>query len=163
MLVGEQPGDQEDLAGRPFVGSAGRVLDEALDEVGLERSRVYVTNAVKHFKWKQRGKRRLHQRPNAGEVAACSPWLVHEIEKVDPRIVVAMGVTALRSMFTGRVTIRAMRGRIETSRFGVPAVVTVHPAAIVRLREREERHAAFEAFVADLRTASDAAKVVEHR
>jgi uracil-DNA glycosylase family protein len=157
MLVGEQPGDHEDKAGHPFVGPAGRLLDEAFDAASIDRHNIYVTNAVKHFKWEPRGKRRIHQKPNASEVAACEHWLDQEVELVDPRVLVALGATALRPLFTERSTVSALRGAPRESRFGVPAVVTVHPSAIVRIRERDERRTAFDAFVGDLRLAASTA------
>jgi uracil-DNA glycosylase family protein len=154
MLVGEQPGDKEDEAGRPFVGPAGRVLDDALEMAGLERESLYVTNAVKHFKWKPRGKRRIHQRPNTGEVVACAHWLEQEVDAVRPVVIVAMGATAVRSLFENRATIRSLRGHVQESRLGVPTVVTLHPAAIVRLRDREERESELAALAADLEMAA---------
>jgi DNA polymerase len=156
MLVGEQPGDQEDKAGHPFVGPAGRVLDQAMKEAGLVRSDVYVTNAVKHFKWTARGKRRIHQRPDAGEVEACSRWLTHEVELVQPEIVVALGVTAARALLASRDSITKLRGRVHVSTFGVRTVVTVHPASVVRLRG-EDRTAQLALLVEDLRLAADVA------
>jgi uracil-DNA glycosylase len=157
MVVGEQPGDQEDKAGHPFVGPAGRLLDEAFAAATIDRDAVYVTNAVKHFKWEPRGKRRIHQKPNASEVLACGHWLDQEVEIVDPRVIVALGATALRPLFGGRVTVSGLRGAPQESRFGIPAVVTVHPSAIVRIRERDERRTAFDAFVGDLRLAASTA------
>ncbi|HEY8527522.1 MAG TPA: UdgX family uracil-DNA binding protein [Acidimicrobiales bacterium] len=157
LLVGEQPGDKEDTAGHPFVGPAGRVLDDGLEAAEIDREAVYVTKAVKHFKWEPRGKRRIHQRPDAREVAACRHWLDREVELVEPRVLVALGATALRPLFAGRQTVGGLRGAPHASRYGIPAVVTVHPSAIVRLREREERRAAFDAFVRDLRLAAAAA------
>jgi uracil-DNA glycosylase family protein len=157
MVVGEQPGDQEDKAGHPFVGPAGRLLDEAFAAATIDRDAVYVTNAVKHFKWEPRGKRRIHQKPNASEVLACGHWLDQEVEIVDPRVIVALGATALRPLFSGRVTVSGLRGAPQESRFGIPAVVTVHPSAIVRIRERDERRTAFDAFVGDLRLAASTA------
>jgi uracil-DNA glycosylase len=154
MMIGEQPGDKEDQAGHPFVGPAGRLLDEAFDAAGIDRTAVYVTNAVKHFKWQPRGKRRIHQTPSASEVAACRHWLEQEVELVDPRVLVALGATALRPLFPGRATVGGLRGAPRESRFGIPAVVTVHPSAIVRIRERDDRQTAFEAFVRDLELAA---------
>jgi uracil-DNA glycosylase len=154
MLVGEQPGDQEDQAGRPFVGPAGRVLDDALEQAGLDRSSLYVTNAVKHFKWKPRGKRRLHQRPTTGEVLACAHWLEREVDAVRPEVIVALGATAVRSLFDHRATIRSLRGHVQESSLGVPTVVTLHPAAIVRLPDREERRTELATLAADLRMAA---------
>jgi uracil-DNA glycosylase len=150
MLVGEQPGDKEDLAGEPFVGPAGRLLDRALEEAGIDRSEAYVTNAVKHFKWKPRGKRRLHQTPRAGEIEACKPWLTAEVEAVKPRALVAMGATATRSLFGSKFKVLKDRGRQIDSPLAPVAVVTIHPSAILRLREHDEREAELAAFVADL-------------
>ncbi|HEX8802636.1 MAG TPA: UdgX family uracil-DNA binding protein, partial [Acidimicrobiales bacterium] len=157
MFVGEQPGDQEDLRGRPFVGPAGQLLDRAFKDLGWPRDKVYVTNAVKHFKWVERGKRRIHQKPSAGEVDACRHWLDREVELVRPDVLVALGATALRPLFEGRATVSALRGEVRTSRYGLPAVVTVHPSAIVRIREAGERQEAFAGLVDDLRLAAKAA------
>jgi DNA polymerase len=157
MLVGEQPGDKEDTAGHPFVGPAGRILDDALARAGLERAELYVTNAVKHFKWKPRGKRRIHQRPNGEEIMACSSWLDREVDDVEPAAIVAMGVTAVTALIGGRPTIASLRGTPQDSRFHIPTVVTVHPASIVRLRGREEREVELHALAADLRFAADIA------
>jgi DNA polymerase len=154
MLVGEQPGDREDLAGHPFVGPAGRMLDEALELAGLDRAALYLTNAVKHFKWRAQGKRRIHERPDVGEVIACAPWLEREVELVRPGVIVAMGVTALRSLLGRTATIGRLRGGVQSSRFGGPMVVTVHPSAIVRVRDADERRAALAAFVDDLHLAT---------
>jgi uracil-DNA glycosylase family protein len=150
MLVGEQPGDKEDLAGEPFVGPAGRLLDQALEEAGIDRGAAYVTNAVKHFKWKPRGKRRLHVTPRAGEIEACKPWLAAEVEAVKPQAVLAMGATAARSLFGTKVKVTKDRGRPLESSLAPVAAVTIHPSAILRLREHDERAAEFAAFVADL-------------
>ncbi|HLM65650.1 MAG TPA: UdgX family uracil-DNA binding protein [Acidimicrobiales bacterium] len=157
MFVGEQPGDQEDRAGHPFVGPAGRLLDEGLVAAGIDRGTVYVTNAVKHFKWTARGKRRIHERPNAAEVKACTYWLDREVEIVDPDLLVALGATALRPLFTGKATVSALRGAVQESRFGVPTVVTVHPSSIIRIQDPGEREDQFTAFVRDLRLAADTA------
>jgi uracil-DNA glycosylase family protein len=153
MLVGEQPGDREDLAGRPFVGPAGRIFDEALELAQLDRSTLYVTNAVKHFKWKARGKRRIHERPDVGEINACAPWLNREVALVRPRVIVALGATAVRALLGRAATISSLRGGDQTSRFGIPLVVTVHPSAIVRLRDPDERRDALASLAADLRRA----------
>lgn len=158
MLVGEQPGDKEDLAGEPFVGPAGRLLDRALEEAEIDRSAAYVTNAVKHFKWKPRGSRRLHQTPRAGEIEACKPWLDAEIEAVKPRAVLAMGATAARSLFGTKVKVTKDRGRSLQSPLAPVAAVTIHPSAILRLREHEEREAELAAFVADLEGVASALK-----
>jgi uracil-DNA glycosylase family protein len=157
MMVGEQPGDQEDRQGRPFVGPAGRVLDGALDTAGLDRSDVYITNAVKHFKWEERGKRRIHKQPSASEMVACTHWLEQEIDLVDPQVLLVMGATAVGAVFEGRPTVSSLRGTTQVSRFGVPAIVTVHPAAIVRLRDHDERSEQLAAFVGDLTRAVDVA------
>ena len=161
MLVGEQPGDREDQAGHPFVGPAGRILDEALAAAHLERSELYVTNAVKHFKWKPRGKRRIHQRPNVGEVVACTHWIDLEVQHVRPVVIVALGATAVRSLFGHEATIRSLRGGVQTSRLDVPTVVTIHPAAIVRLRDAEERQTEIRALATDLRLAARTAAAAD--
>jgi uracil-DNA glycosylase family protein len=150
MLVGEQPGDKEDLEGEPFVGPAGRLLDKALEEAGIDRSQAYVTNAVKHFKWKPRGNRRLHQTPRAGEIEACKPWLQAEVQTVGPEAVLAMGATAARSLFGPKVKVTKDRGRPLESPLAPVAAVTIHPSAILRLRDHDERAAELAAFVADL-------------
>jgi uracil-DNA glycosylase len=150
MLVGEQPGDKEDLEGEPFVGPAGGLLDRALADAGIERGEVYLTNAVKHFKWRARGKRRLHQTPRAGEVEACRPWLEAELEAVHPRAVVALGATAAKALFGSSVRVTRDRGRLLETPLAPVGAVTVHPSAILRVREREERHDAFAGLVEDL-------------
>jgi uracil-DNA glycosylase family protein len=157
MLVGEQPGDREDRTGEPFVGPAGRVLDEALAAAGIDRDRVYVTNAVKHFKWEPRGKRRIHQRPNASEVQACHAWLDEELKRVDPEVVVAMGAVAVRAVFGKPLAVGKLRGQVH-EQDGRLVVVTVHPASIVRLRDAEERREALEGLAADLSLAAEAAR-----
>jgi uracil-DNA glycosylase family protein len=150
MLVGEQPGDKEDKEGEPFVGPAGRLLDRALEEAGIDRSAAYVTNAVKHFKWRPRGNRRLHQTPRAGEIEACKPWLEAEVQAVGPEAVLAMGATAARSLFGTKVKVTKDRGRPLESPLAPVAAVTIHPSAILRLRDHDEREAEFAGFVADL-------------
>jgi DNA polymerase len=154
MLVGEAPGDQEDRQGHVFVGPAGRVLDRALAAAGLDRSDVYATNAVKHFKYKLRGKRRIHQRPSAGEVAACRHWLEAEVELVGPALIVALGASAAHSLL-GRVTpIAANRGRpLPSPLFEPPVLVTAHPSSVLRQRDSESRERALETLVEDLRVA----------
>jgi DNA polymerase len=132
MLVGEQPGDQEDREGRPFVGPAGRVLDECLAAAGLERKGVYVTNAVKHFKWEPRGKRRLHKRPSSSEIDACQLWLAREIHFEQPRVIVALGATAARALLNRQVSVAASRGHKLVHPSGSDIVVTYHPAAVLR-------------------------------
>jgi DNA polymerase len=154
VLVGEQPGDQEDLAGRPFVGPAGRVLDRALGEAGLPRDAVFVTNAVKHFKFVPRGKRRLHQKPNSFEIEACRPWLDGEVAAVRPKLVVAMGATAAHAVFGRATPIGRNRGRVIAAADGPPALVTVHPSYLLRMPEAEKRDAEFARFVDALRQAA---------
>jgi uracil-DNA glycosylase len=153
MLVGEQPGDQEDRQGEPFVGPAGRLLDEALAEAGIDRSAAYLTNAVKHFRFEQRGKRRIHQKPDVRHVTACRPWLAAELEAVSPDVVVAMGATAARAVLERTVKIGEVRGRVleEPDR---PVLVTTHPSAVLRLRGRDGFDEAFGGLVADLRLAA---------
>jgi uracil-DNA glycosylase family protein len=150
MLVGEQPGDKEDKEGEPFVGPAGRLLDKALEEAGIDRAEAYVTNAVKHFKWKPRGTRRLHQTPRVGEIKACRPWLEAEVQAVEPEAVLAMGATAARSLFGPKVKVTKDRGKPLESPLAAVAAVTIHPSAILRLRDHDERAAEFAGFVADL-------------
>lgn len=150
MLVGEQPGDKEDKEGEPFVGPAGRLLDRALEEAGIDRSEAYVTNAVKHFKWRPRGNRRLHQTPRVGEIEACKPWLQAEMEAVEPEAVLAMGATAARSLFGPKVKVTKDRGKPLESPLAPVAAVTIHPSGILRLRGHDEREAEFAGFVADL-------------
>jgi uracil-DNA glycosylase len=153
MFVGEQPGDQEDRAGKPFVGPAGHVLDAALEEVGIDRSRVYVTNAVKHFKWTGRGKRRIHSKPNAREIRACRPWLEAELEDVEPRVIVLLGATAAQALLGASFRVTQSRGKpLEGTGLAPYVVATVHPASILRAPDPETREAEGRAFVDDLRT-----------
>ena len=160
MLVGEQPGDHEDLEGEPFVGPAGRILSEALDAAGMDRNDAYVTNAVKHFRFELRGKRRIHEKPAVSHIDACRPWLDAEIASVRPAVVVALGATAARSLLRASVRIGDVRGRLleGADPFATPLVVTVHPSSVLRVRDSEERHAAFSGFVDDLRTAGGAVR-----
>jgi DNA polymerase len=151
MLVGEQPGDKEDLAGHPFVGPAGRLLDEALERAGIERKEVFITNAVKHFKHEMRGKRRLHKRPNAYEIDRCKWWLEQERAIVRPEAIVALGATAARSLLGRVITITKVRGQALVLADGTAAFVTIHPSALLRIKDSEERQQQFLAFVADLR------------
>jgi DNA polymerase len=151
MFVGEQPGDQEDLAGKPFIGPAGQIFDRALDTVGLDRRRVYVTNAVKHFKFEPRGKRRIHQRPNAGEISACRFWLELEREFVRPKLVVAMGATAVHSLMGKAASISSLRGRKLQLPGGAALLVTVHPSYLLRIPEAERKAEELKKFEADLR------------
>jgi len=151
MLVGEQPGDKEDLEGKPFVGPAGRMLDKALQEAGVNRAEAYVTNAVKHFKWEPAGKRRLHKKPNSREIAACRPWLVSEIESLQPELIVCLGVTAAQSVLQRAVKVTEERGKLLDSPFGVKALVTVHPSSLLRIQDRPDKETAWKAFVRDLK------------
>jgi len=153
MLVGEQPGDKEDLAGKPFVGPAGQMLDRALDEAGINRGKVYVTNAVKHFKFVPRGKIRLHQKPNTQEIRACRQWYERELAAVRPTLVVAMGATAAQSVFGKITTINKSRGRLIDLAEGVKALVTVHPSYLLRLPDADAKAREYERFVADLKIA----------
>jgi DNA polymerase len=153
LLVGEQPGDQEDLAGRPFVGPAGKILDRALADAGLDRSRAYVTNAVKHFKFEPRGKRRLHKKPNVGEIRACAPWLEGELALVSPKIVVMLGASAAQAMLGRSAPVMKQRGRVLDLPGGQHGLVTVHPSYLLRLQGQDERHEAYQDFVNDLRLA----------
>jgi uracil-DNA glycosylase len=150
MMVGEQPGDREDLEGRPFVGPAGRVLNEALDRVGIDRSDVYVTNAVKHFKFTRRGKRRLHQRPGAMEVNACAPWLEAELAVVKPSLLVALGATAARAVYGTKVKVMRDRGTLIESAHAPLATVTIHPSALLRIDDPSEKKLAHAEFERDL-------------
>lgn len=152
-LVGEQPGDQEDLAGHPFVGPAGRMLDRALAAAGIERGEIFVTNAVKHFKYEPRGKRRLHQRPDRGEVEICRWWVKHELALMKPKLVVALGATALQSLSSHKGSLTSARGRTFETREGAAMRATIHPSYLLRLRDEAAKDAAFEAFVADLKAA----------
>jgi len=155
MLVGEQPGDREDIAGKPFVGPAGNLLDRALDEASVDRQAAYVTNAVKHFKFQQRGKRRLHKRPDVGEIETCRWWLDQEVRLVKPGGILAMGATAARSLLRRPTTISRVRGQVqpyEFASFPCLILVTVHPSALLRMPDEDSRHAAFADFVRDIRT-----------
>jgi uracil-DNA glycosylase family protein len=150
-LVGEQPGDQEDIAGRPFVGPAGKLLDRALAEAGIERKKIYITNAVKHFKFEPRGKRRLHSKPNAGEVKRYRWWLEKELDLVKPRLVVALGATAVLALAGKAMPVMKNRGPATLD--GRAGFITVHPSSLLRLRDEKERQAAFAALVKDLKAA----------
>ena len=152
MFVGEQPGDAEDLAGRPFVGPAGRVLDQALEAAGIVRDQVYVTNVVKHFKWEPRGKRRIHAKPRVSEIRACRPWLETEIALVKPHALVCLGATAAQALLGSTFKVTAQRGTFVESPLAPLVMATVHPSSVLRARTDEERHLAMEGFVADLRT-----------
>lgn len=157
LFVGEQPGDQEDIAGRPFVGPAGQLLDAALEEAGIDRSQTYVTNAVKHFKFVQRGKRRIHNKPDAGEISACRWWLQQELELIRPPVTVALGATAARSLFGRVVTIGKMRGEPQALDDGSECWVTVHPSFLLRIPEPDRRRRERRLFVDDLKQIRDRA------
>jgi uracil-DNA glycosylase len=154
MLVGEQPGDKEDLAGKPFVGPAGRVLDQALEAAGIPRTEIFVTNAVKHFKHEMRGKRRLHKRPNTYEIERCKIWLDFERKIVKPAAIVALGATAARSLFGRPITIAKLRGRMVQLPDGTPAFVTIHPSFLLRIQDDADKEREYRNFVADLRPAA---------
>jgi uracil-DNA glycosylase family protein len=165
MFVGEQPGDQEDREGRPFVGPAGRILDRALREIGIDRKKTYITNAVKHFKWvaiEERGKRRIHEKPNAIEISACRPWLLAEIAAVRPKVIVLLGATAAQALMGRAFRVTQHRGEILTlpPLEGLPApltiqvLATIHPSSILRARDDETRHREMRQLVADLRPAA---------
>jgi len=151
MLVGEQPGDAEDLAGRPFVGPAGKLLDQALEAAGIDRGAVYVTNVVKHFKWELRGKRRIHKKPNAGEVAACRPWLEIEIQLLKPRALVCLGATAAQALLGRQFKVTAHRGQFIESPLAPLVLATVHPSSLLRAPDAETRRRETARFIADLR------------
>jgi uracil-DNA glycosylase len=151
MFVGEQPGDREDLQGRPFVGPAGLILDKALDQAGIDRSQVYVTNAVKHFKWEPRGKRRIHKKPNSIEIAACRPWLDAEIAVVRPEVIVCLGATAAQALLGNKFRVTQQRGKMMSSDFGPLITATVHPSSILRAPDDDTRHREMRLFVADIK------------
>ena len=156
LLVGEQPGDREDELGRPFVGPAGQLLDQALAEAEIDRADTYLTNAVKHFKWTPRGKRRIHQKPNASEIAACRPWVVAELEVVQPRVLVCLGATAAQALLGRGVRVTRDRGRPVESTLAQVAFATVHPSSILRAPDAEARRRERALFVDDLRVAAAA-------
>ena len=155
MFVGEQPGDQEDKEGRPFVGPAGRLFDEALAAAGIDRKAAYVTNAVKHFKWEARGKRRIHAKPSWSEIAACRPWLDGELEAVQPKILVCLGATAAQALLGRDFRVTKQRGTWVDSDIADFVTATIHPSAILRQRNDKDRHAEMERFVADLRRVAE--------
>ena len=158
MMVGEQPGDYEDVAGKPFVGPAGKIMDRALEEAGIDRSQVYVTNAVKHFKWEPRGKRRIHQKPNSREIAACRPWLEAELRIIRPNLLVAMGTTAAQTIFGPSFRVTRERGKVLSSKLAPRVVATVHPSSLLRQPDEDSREREYKHFVADLRVALKAAE-----
>jgi uracil-DNA glycosylase family protein len=155
MLIGEQPGDKEDLAGKPFVGPAGQMLDRALEEAGIDRSKVYVTNAVKHFKFLGRGKFRLHQKPNTSEIRACRQWYERELRSIKPMLVVAMGATAAQSVFGKTTPINKNRGHLIDLEDGIKALVTVHPSYLLRLPDAQAKAQEYERFINDLKIAAN--------
>jgi DNA polymerase len=155
MFVGEQPGNDEDLAGHPFVGPAGKLLDKALEEAGIDRGLTYVTNVVKHFKWEPRGKRRIHAKPNAQEITACLPWLQTEIKLVKPELVVCLGATAAQALLGRAFRVTQQRGILLDAPFAKKAMATVHPSSILRAPDEEARRAETLRFIADLRNAAD--------
>ena len=157
MLVGEQPGDYEDVAGKPFVGPAGKIMDRALEEAGIDRSKVYVTNAVKHFKWEPRGKRRIHQKPNSREIAACRPWLEAELRLVKPKLLVCLGATAAQAVFGPSFRVTRERGKVLSSKLAPRVLATVHPSSLLRQPDEESREREYKRFVADLHAAVEAA------
>jgi len=154
MLVGEQPGDREDIEGKPFVGPAGRVLDTALESAGIPRAQVYLTNAVKHFRWVRRGKRRLHEKPNSQQVRACRPWLEAEVKAVKPRLMVLLGATAAQAVLGPTFRVTRDRGKVLETPLGIAGLATVHPSSILRSPDDESRDQAMDAFVRDLKVAA---------
>ncbi len=158
MFVGEQPGDKEDLQGHPFVGPAGLLLDKALADAGTDRERAYVTNAVKHFKFEPRGKRRLHKRPNASEIKICRRWLTEEIATIRPRLIVALGATAAQGLAERAIPVQINRGKMIEAANGLRFFVTIHPSALLRVTDDDERRSAYASFVNDLRSAKQLAE-----
>src|SRR3954465_8719842 len=158
MLVGEQPGDQEDISGHPFVGPAGKMLDRALADAGIDRGAVYVTNVVKHFKWEPRGKRRIHKKPNAGDIAACPPWPANEIALVKPKAIVCLGATAAQALLGRQFKVTAHRGEFVPSPLAPLVLAAVHPSSILRAPDDESRHREMKQFTEDLKTVAKALK-----
>lgn len=163
MMVGEQPGDQEDLSGRPFVGPAGGVLNRALEEAGISRQEVYVTNAVKHFKWEPRGKRRIHKKPNVSEIAACLPWLEAELGLVQPKIIVCLGATAAQALLGKQFRVSRERGVLLSSSLAPSILATVHPSSILRAPDEETRRREMARFVEDLKVVAGALREIGRR
>ena len=161
MLVGEQPGDQEDIQGRPFVGPAGKILDKALEEVGIDRNEVYVTNAVKHFKWEPRGKRRIHKKPNSLEITACKPWIEAEIDVIHPQVIVCLGATAAQALLGRQFKVSTQRGVWVQSPLAPFVMATVHPSSLLRAPDDETRRRETERFIADLKRVHEALE--EHK
>lgn len=163
MFVGEQPGDCEDLAGKPFVGPAGKLLDKAMEEAGIDRKTAYVTNAVKHFKFAERGKRRIHKQPRVFEIKACQPWLLAEIDCVRPIVVVCLGGTAAKSLLNEKAALMKQHGKVLHANFAPFVVQTMHPSAILRQPDSEHRHQAYDQLVNDLRTVANVLRKEEHK
>jgi uracil-DNA glycosylase family protein len=155
MLVGEQPGDQEDIAGKPFVGPAGKLLDKCLVEAGIYRKQTYVTNMVKHFNWESRGKRRIHEKPNQMEISACKPWLIREIEAVQPKIIVALGATAAQGLLGSSFRVTKQRGHVLRVEGYPPILATVHPSSLLRQITDDDRERETQRFVADLKKCAE--------
>lgn len=151
LFVGEQPGNEEDLSGKPFVGPAGRLLDDALTEAGIDRTQIYLTNVVKHFKWEPHGKRRIHKKPNAGEIAACRPWLEAEISLIKPKVIVCLGATAAQTLLGPKFRVSKQRGQFIESTLAPYILATVHPSSILRAPDDETRHAEKRRFIDDLK------------
>jgi uracil-DNA glycosylase family protein len=151
MFVGEQPGDKEDIAGHPFVGPAGLFLDRALEEAGIDRNKVYVTNVVKHFKWVPRGKRRIHQTPRASEIRACKPWLLAEIDRIKPRVLVCLGATAAKALLGKDFSVTRQRGKLVESDLAPKVMATVHPSSLLHIQDEKERHAETARFINDVK------------
>lgn len=162
MMIGEQPGDKEDIAGRPFVGPAGRLLDDCLTQAGIDRNSVYVTNSVKHFKWEQRGKIRLHKRPSAGEVHACRPWLDAELKVIRPELIVCLGAVAAQGLLGSRFRVTLSHGILQRASDYPPILATIHPASILRAPTDADRHDQTALFVGDLRKAGEYLKSLGH-
>lgn len=158
LFVGEQPGNEEDLTGKPFVGPAGKLFDNALEEAGINRKQTYVTNVVKHFKWEPRGKRRIHKKPNAGEIAACRPWLEAEIAVIKPEVIVALGATAAQALLGPQFRVTKQRGQFIESTLAPYVMATVHPSSILRAPDDETRHLEYRRFVDDLKKLAPAIK-----
>ena len=156
LFIGEQPGNDEDLQGRPFVGPAGRLLDQALEEAGIDRRQTYVTNVVKHFKWEARGKRRIHKKPNTTEIQACRPWLEAEIATVKPKIIVCLGATAAQTLLGKEFRVSRQRGQLLPSPLAPAVLATVHPSSILRAQDEQSRHLEMQRFIDDLSVVADA-------
>jgi len=155
LLVGEQPGDQEDIAGKPFVGPAGKLLDKCLAEAGIDRKQTYITNMVKHFKWEPRGKRRLHEKPNQMEISACKPWLQYEIEAVQPKVIVALGATAAQGLMGSSFRVTKQRGTVLRIEGYPPILATVHPSSLLRQITDQDRERETQQFIADLKKSAE--------